>query len=227
MTPEAALVALRAHANPARAQDMAAYHKIPREYLGLSNATTGELATAWRKGAVDQAALITLAQGLWESDVFEARIAAGKLFVQARIRPDDQAAWGWIASVVDQFDSWAIADAVAQGGQKRVAQDPNRLDILEEWTASPHLWTRRAAFVFSLPFCKSRHSNAVDQAVRLRVLGWAEALADDPEWFIQKAIAWWVRDLSKRDPDLARDWLAAHGDRLKPFARKDAARHLP
>ncbi|MES2548970.1 MAG: DNA alkylation repair protein, partial [Pseudomonadota bacterium] len=44
--------------------------------------------------------------------------------------------------------------------------------------------------------------------------------------FIQKAVAWWVRDLSKHDAEAAREFLAAHGETLKPFARKEAARHL-
>ncbi len=226
MNADDALAALRAQADPARAAEMAAYHKAEREYLGLSNAVTGELATAWRKDAADQATLVSLAEGLWASDVFEARVAAGKLFLQARMRPDDLLAWRWIESVVPQFDSWAIADAVAQGGQKRVMQVPERLDVLEQWTASDHMWTRRAAFVFALPFCKSRHPNEVEQAARVRVFRWAERLAEDHEWFIQKAIAWWIRDLSKRDPEAVQGWLDVNGARLKPFARKEAARHL-
>lgn len=227
MNIDDALAALRAHTDPEKASGMASYHKAEREYLGLSNAIPGELAAEWRKSAPDQEALVALAQGLWETDIFEARIAAAKLFLQARIRPDDALAWEWIVSVVSQFDSWAIADAVAQGGQKRLVQDPSRLDLLEDWTTSEHLWTRRAAFVFTLPFLKSRNPSAVEQAARARVLGWAETLATDPEWFIQKAIAWWLRDLSKRDQDAARGWLEAHGEKLKPFARKEAARYLP
>lgn len=227
MILEDALTALRAHGDPEKASGMAAYHKADRAYLGLSNATIGDLATQWRKATTDQAALTALAQGLWETDIFEARIAAGKLFVQARIRPDDVLAWEWIISVVPQFDSWAIADAVAQGGQKRLVQDPSRLDLLEDWITSEHVWTRRAAFVFTLPFLKSRHPSATEQAARIRVLGWADTLAEDPEWFIQKAVAWWLRELSKRDQDAARAWLERHGSRLKPFAAKEAARYLP
>jgi 3-methyladenine DNA glycosylase AlkD len=50
--------------------------------------------------------------------------------------------------------------------------------------------------------------------------------ADDPEWFIQKAVAWWVRELSKKDPERAQTFLQAQGARLKPWARKEAGRHL-
>jgi len=58
------------------------------------------------------------------------------------------------------------------------------------------------------------------------VLGWAAAYVDDRERFIQKAVAWWLRDLSRRDPERVRAFLDTHGDRLKPFARREAARHL-
>ena len=49
MTPEDALAALEAEADPARADQMRAYHKIDRPYLGLSNETCNALAAEWRK----------------------------------------------------------------------------------------------------------------------------------------------------------------------------------
>ncbi len=226
MTPTDAIATLRARADPARAAEMAAYHKQTRPVLGLSNALTGTLAETWRK-SLDQPGLVALAQGLWASDIYEARVCAGKLFLQARMRPDDTAAWDCIAGFVPDFDSWAIADAVAQGGQKRLLQDPSRLETLDAWVASPHMWTRRAALVFALPFTKSRHPNAGETAARARILGWCDTLAPDRDGFIQKAIAWWLRELSKRDPDRVAGWLAAHGPGLKPFAAREAARYLP
>ncbi len=225
MTPEKALAALRAQADPERARQMRAYHKADRTYLGLSNAAVADLAASWRKD-LGLAERVALARGLWASDIYEARIAAAKLFLQARIRPDDRAAWDCLTGFVPDFDSWAIADAVAQAGQKRVVADPARLDEIEGWTASPHMWTRRAALVFTLPFTRSRHPRAVEEAARDRVLGWCADYSDDPDWFIQKAVAWWVRELSKKDPVRARVFLDAHGDRLRPWARKEAARYL-
>lgn len=88
------------------------------------------------------------------------------------------------------------------------------------------MWTRRAALVMTLPWTRQNFAKPAELAVRDRVLGWCAALADDPDWFIQKAVAWWVRDLSKHDAPRARAFLEAHGPRLKPFARKEAARHL-
>ncbi|KPQ17817.1 MAG: putative DNA alkylation repair enzyme [Rhodobacteraceae bacterium HLUCCO18] len=225
MTPEAALAVLQAQADAERAAGMRAYHKVDRTYLGLSNGTVNDLATGWRK-TLDLPGRVALANELWASDIHEARITAAKLFLQARIRPDDTPAWDCLTGFVPDFDSWSIADAVAQAGQKRLLADPSRLDEVEDWTRSDHMWTRRAALVFTLGFTRSRHPKPAETEARDRILGWCTGYADDPEWFIQKAVAWWVRDLSRKDPDRAQAFLEAHGARLKPWARKEASRHI-
>jgi len=61
---------------------------------------------------------------------------------------------------------------------------------------------------------------------RDRILGWAASYVPDRTWFIQKSIAWWLRDLSKHDADRVRHFLAQHGEAMKPFARKEASKYL-
>lgn len=224
MTPEAALAQLRAKADPERAAGAAAYHKAPRAYLGVSVPDITAMATAWRAD-LDVQRRIALADALWKTDIHEARIAAAKLLTQARIK-DDAGVWQLIASWVPGFDAWAIADHACDAGGRRLVADPSRLDEVEGWTRAGHMWTRRAALVITLPWTKQNHPTAQDLAIRDRVLGWAARFADDRDWFIQKAIAWWLRDLSKHDPDRSRAFLETHGSRLKPFARKEAGKYL-
>ncbi|WP_372605226.1 DNA alkylation repair protein, partial [Actibacterium sp.] len=161
----------------------------------------------------------------WRTDIFEARLAAAKLLTQARIRPDD-AVWDLIVSWLPDFDSWAIADHVCMAGQKRLLADPSRVDQVAEWTTSDHMWTRRAALVITLPWTKQNHPKPADLEIRQRVLGWAAGYVPDRNWFIQKAIAWWLRELSKHDPEPVIAFLAEHGDQMKPFARKEAGKYL-
>ncbi len=226
MTPEAAIAALEAQENSQKAAEMAAYHKVPRRYLGLSTPQIDALTKEWR-AAVDLPTRLALADGLWQSDIYEARVAAAKLLIQARIRPEDTAAWELICSWVPDFDSWAIADHASMAGQRRLLADPTRIATLRDWTTSDHLWTRRAALVMTLPWTKMPHPKPADLAIREEVLGWAASYIPDRRWFIQKAIGWWLRDLSRRDPDRVRAFLTEHGDAMKPFARKEAARLLP
>lgn len=213
---------LTAMADPARAAEMAAYHKADRPYLGVSNPQIDALVADWR-AARDIDGRVALAGSLWDSNIHEARVAAAKLLTQARMRPDD-AVWALIASWVPQFDGWAIADSAMIAGQKRLVADPARLDHVEGWLDHPNLWTRRAALVGTLPWAKLNNPKPAELQARERILGWAARLADEGEWFIQKAIAWWLRDLSKRDPERVGAFLDQHGARMKPFARAEATR---
>ena len=219
-----ALSQLRALAETGRAEQMAAYHKQTRPVIGVPNTATNDLTKSWRQ-ALSVPDRVALADALWQTDIFEARIAASKLLTQARIRPDD-AAWALIQSWTPDFDSWAIADHACMAGQKRLTADPTRIDQVETWTQSDHMWTRRAALVITLPWTKQNFPKPQDLEIRDRVLGWAATYVTDPEWFIQKAVAWWIRDLSKHDPDRSRAFLATHGDTMKAFARKEAGKYL-
>ncbi|GAA6207263.1 DNA alkylation repair protein [Cognatishimia sp. WU-CL00825] len=225
MTYDEALAQLMQHVEPGRAEQKAAYHKQTRIVLGVPNPALNDLTKTWRQ-TLSVTQRLTLAKALWESDIFEARIAAAKLLTQARLRPDDQA-WELMQTWVPEFDSWAIADHACAAIQKRLVADPTRLDIVETWITSDHMWTRRAALVATLPWTKQNFPKPLDLEIRDRVLGWAASYVSDPEWFIQKSIAWWLRDLSKHDPDRTRAFLATHGNAMKPFAQKEAARHLP
>ena len=225
MTPTEALAQLEALSDPERAAGSAAYHKAPRRYLGITVPQITDLATLWRAD-LDIPGRAQLADALWQTDIHEARIAAAKLLTQARMT-QDQPVWDLIASWVPQFDAWAIADHACDAGGRRLLADPSRIEQVETWTTSDHLWTRRAALIITLPWTKQNFPKPADLAIRDRVLGWCATYADDKDWFIQKAVAWWLRDLSKHDAPRTDAWLDAHGDRLKPWARNEAAKHLP
>ena len=224
MTPPEALAELTALADPARAADMEAYHKAPRPYLGIAVPDITALATGWRSH-LDTQSRVAVAAHLWASDIHEARIAAAKLLTQARV-PEDAPVWRLIAAWVPGFDAWAIADHACDAGARRLIADPSRLDEVETWTTHENMWTRRAALVITLPWTKQNFPKPSDLAIRDRVLGWAATYVTDTDWFIQKAVAWWLRDLSKHDAPRARAFLAEHGPHMKSWARKEAAKYL-
>lgn len=222
---ETALARLEALADAARAAEMAAYHKVARRYLGATVPQVEELVAEWR-AALTLEDRVALAAGLWESDIHEARVAAAKLLTQARLRPDE-AVWDLICGWTQGFDGWALADHATSAGQKRLVADPARIEVVAGWVSSPNLWTRRAALVITLPYAKMNFPKDQELAIRERALGWAADYVADRDWFIQKAVAWWVRDLSKHDALRARAFVEGPGAGLKAFARKEAGRFLP
>ena len=225
-TVKIATAQLRALTDPVKASELHKFHKVDRQYLGLANPVIDELVKAWRE-EVDLEGRLALAHGLWKGNIHEGRIAAAKLLTQARIRPDDQAAWELIKSWVPTFDAGTIADHASTAGQKRLVADPSRLDEVELWTTSEHMWSRRAALVMTLPWTKKNHPKLDEIAVRERVLGWAASYVTDHDKVIQRAVAGWLRDLSKHDPVRVRAFLDIHADAMKPSAAKEAARMLP
>ncbi|PZQ99244.1 MAG: DNA alkylation repair protein [Cereibacter sphaeroides] len=219
-----ALAQLESLADPIAAAEVAAYHKASRRYLGIRVPKIAELADGWRAG-ISVEERVVLADAFWRTDIHEARVAAAKLLAQARIRPDE-AVWDLICGWVPEFDAWAIADHACDAGQRRLLAEPDRVATVAEWTAHPNMWVRRAALVMTLPWAKMNNLKPLDRDIRETVLGWAAGYVADRDWFIQKAIAWWLRDLSKHDADRVRVFLAEHGDGMKAFARKEAAKYL-
>lgn len=224
VTIDEALETLRGMADAEKAATDAAYHKVEREYLGIPVPQITDLVTFWRLG-LDLEGRIALATALWDSNIHEARIAAAKLLTQARIA-DDAAVWDLIQSWIPQLDGWAIADAVAAAGQKRLVAEPARLEQIEAWVTAPSHWTRRAALGFTAPWTKLNHPKAADLAIRDTLMGWCQSLAGDHDWFVQKQLAGWIRDLSRHDAQRARDFLSDNGAVMKPWALKEARSHL-
>jgi 3-methyladenine DNA glycosylase AlkD len=225
MTADEALALLAAAGDPARAPALATHHKVARRYLGTPAPVLDAMVRDWR-AALPLDDRLALADALWHSNIHDARIAAAKLLTQARIRPDDTAAWDLIATWLPEVDTFAIADALAIAGQKRLLADPARLDRVETWIQGPPGWMRRMALMMTLPWSDQPFPKPADLAARDRVLGWCATLADDRDGATQQTVAAWLRRLARRDAPRARAFLAAHGHRLRPFALEEARRPL-
>lgn len=224
-TLEHVIATLETLGDAQKASAMQAEHKIERRYFGVAPPALDTMSKDIRAElSLDDR--ISLADRLWQTNAHEARVLAAKLLTQARLRPDDTRAWDIIASWVPDLDTSAIADQVCTAGQKRLVWDPKRLEQLEPWTESEHMWTRRAALLMTLPWSKQNHPKPEEQQARDRILGWAALYTKDHDWFMQKAISLWLRELAKHDTARVVEFLEEFGDAMKPFARKEASRTI-
>ena len=224
MTPHDALNQVIALSEPVKAAKMASYHKVERLYLGVSNPQLDVFSKAWRnETSISQR--IEISRFLWDCNIHEARILATKLLTQARIKSDDDV-WAEICRWVPTFDAWAIADHACSAASRRLYLNDTRLNEVESWTTHENMWVRRAALVATLPWTKSNHPKKNELEQRDQILNWAVGYTTDHEWFIQKSIGWWLRSLSKHDPERVLAFLREHGGKMKSFSRKDATRNL-
>ncbi|WP_282602775.1 DNA alkylation repair protein [Paracoccus sp. PARArs4] len=198
---------LRALGDADRAAKMAARHKRDRETLGIAPAQLEPLVAGWR-AALTPEERVALARTLWESDIHEARIAAAKLLLQARMRPDDDA-WAAILEWAPAVDALDIADAVAAAGQRRLASDPARLGDLEPFMESRNPLQRRLLMTMTNHWAKMNHPKPADIAIRDRALEWAAHLHHDSNGAVRQAVAALLSDLARHDPERAAAWKPA------------------
>jgi 3-methyladenine DNA glycosylase AlkD len=211
------LRALRARGDAKRAEREKAYQKSSAEHWGVSLPGM-DAAIKETLGDLTQEQALELCRRLWLEPVWDLKIVAGRILARKSIKPDDQV-WAFVTERLADLNGWAVADNLASVGSRCLIAEPGRLDEVEDWTHSRHLWTRRAALVFTLPWTKANRDSE-------RMLGWAARLAEDRQWFIQKAIGWQLRELSKRNPERVRRFLKEHGPKLTGVARREATRHL-
>lgn len=208
---------LKTMGSRARAEKEKAYQKSAWEHWGVA---LPQMDVAIREVLRDAtpAECLALSIRLWRQPIWDLKIVAGRILARDSVPPTERV-WRFVRARMPDLDGWAVADNLAAVGSRCLLADPSRLDVVETWTRRPHLWTRRAALVFTLPWTR----NGRDPE---RMLGWAARLANDREWFIQKSIGWWLRELSKGDPSRVRRFLADHGAMLKGVARREASKYL-
>jgi 3-methyladenine DNA glycosylase AlkD len=214
---ETLTAALRAFAGRERAEKEKSYQKSKWEHWGVP---LPKMDVAIRETLADVAEdeLLRLSRRLWSEPVWDLKMVAARMLARESVAPDERL-WAFVTERMADLDGWAVADNLAGVGSRCLVADPRRLDVVETWVASPHLWTRRAALVVTLPWTKAGRDPE-------RMLAWAARLAEDREWFIQKAIGWWLRELSKRDPERVRRFLCDYGAALKGVARREATKYL-
>jgi 3-methyladenine DNA glycosylase AlkD len=128
----------------------------------------------------------------------------------------------------DHLADWGSCDwfcVKVLGRMLTHADDPQRLaDELIAWTASEHLWVRRAGLVAFVNLAP-RGDDALPGLTR-RVIEGAERNVRDERRFAQTSVGWVLRELSKSEPDAVRAFVAEHGDRMSSEARRAASARL-
>jgi len=140
MTPEDAMRALNAAADPTRAADLAARFG-EGVYLGVAPTTLEETARDWRQ-AVAFPERLDLARGLWATGVFDAQLMAAKLLTQARIK-DDAEIWAQICDWLELATTWPVIDALSAAGGRRIAADLSKMETVHALVQSERGLDRR------------------------------------------------------------------------------------
>ena len=230
MTPSEELAAqlleqLRGLAEPERARGEKAYLKSDREFLGVPVPAGRRILRAFLSthGIEDHDDVVALARALWSGPIHEQRRAAVEV-LSARTAVLGDADLPLIADMVRDGETWALVDGLAgEVAATIVARGvtPRAGEWLDRCAADPDsFWVRRLALLALLRSLK------FDSTEWERFSRYADGMLAEREFFIRKAIGWVLREVSKRDPDLVRGWVAAREGMLSGVTRREAVKYL-
>ena len=162
-----------------------------------------------------------LAEALWTTGWYEARLLAAYVDEPERVTPTQMDRW------CKGFDNWAVPDTVCFVLFDRT---PHAFARIEKWSRRKDEFGKRAAF--ALLASVALHDKTSDDAAFLRCLPLIEGAADDGRNFVKKGVSWALRSVGKRNRALRAAALAL-AEKLsastEPAARwvgKDALRDL-
>ena len=92
--------------------------------------------------------------------------------------------------------------------------------MLDRWAVDEDFWLRRAAML-ALLVALRRGDGDFDRFGR-----YADAMLEDTEFFIRKAIGWVLRDTARRRPAMVYQWLLPRAARASGVTLREAVKPL-
>jgi 3-methyladenine DNA glycosylase AlkD len=167
-----------------------------------------------------------LAEALWQSRVYEARMVGCMIDDPTAVTPERMDRWR------ADFDNWAVTDTVCF---KLWDRTPHAFPAVDRWATLNDEFGRRAAFALLASCALHRKGEDADYVARLPLI---EAAAGDPRNFVKKGVNWALRAIGARQspvlraaardlaaalvasPDQTARWIGK--DALRAFAKADA-----
>jgi 3-methyladenine DNA glycosylase AlkD len=167
--------------------------------------------------------VVTIADRLVESGRFEYRFLAYEMILNHK---PALASLGSkeVSRLGRGLDSWGAVDTLAcyiSGPAWRQTQVSD--DMIHRWASSKDRWLRRAAVVSTVPLNSKARGGSGDTQ---RTLALCRLVVSDRDDMVVKALSWALRELSKRDPEAVRKFLALHERELAPRVAREVRNKL-
>ena len=215
--------ALRPLGSPERAASERAYLKSDLEFAGVSVPAMRAAVASWCKerAGLRRDQLTAMVGALWLSPLYESRQSAVILLERnAKLLTADDVPL--IEHMLRTSRTWALVDGLATNVAGDLAE---RFTVvaatLDRWADDPDFWMRRSAMLALLRPLR-RGEGDFDRFAR-----YADAMLEEKEFFIRKAIGWVLREVAKRRPELVASWLGPRVHRASGVTVREAIKPLP
>jgi 3-methyladenine DNA glycosylase AlkD len=194
---------IEANANPDEAVKMKAYMRGQFEYLGIKSPLRKQLTKEFlaAHGKPEISELPEIIRDLWERPEREFQYVAMALTYRFKKKAPAEFIELYEHMIVTK-SWWDTIDMLADNEVGTLFQRfPNVRDTyLAKWRVSDNIWLRRTCLLFQM---KYKQDTDVDLLFAI-----IEENLDSREFFIQKAIGWALRTLSRHQPEVVKDYVA-------------------
>ena len=210
--------------NPERKEKIAGYLKTSTlEFIGVELPDIHRIVKTNIKGMnIDD--MPKLMDKLWVIETFETRIAAIDVLKEYAKNGSIDMALEIADNWVDDADTWAITDPLSSPIiGSLILRDPKVEYVLKSWRHSDNFWRRRCSF---LPYLHLAHKTQYKPEYAPKILEVVTPHISDMEFFVGKAAGWVLRELSKREPDLVREYIDNHRHRMTKLVIREGSKKL-
>ncbi len=180
----AALGWLKTHGSKANREGMARYGIVAKQVFGVSVLDIRRLGKTLGPRH-------DLAERLWASRWYEARMLVAFIADPARLTPAQMDRWA------RDFDNWAICDNLTFHLFDR---SPHAWTKVDQWATHDAEFVKRASF--ALLAALALHDRDAADGAFLDRLPAIEAAAADPRNFVKKGVSWALRSIGSRNVPL-------------------------
>jgi 3-methyladenine DNA glycosylase AlkD len=181
MSAKQILKQLQTLGDPVNVVGMARFGIRPNKVYGVAMPTLKRMA---REIGKDH----RLAQELWKSEVYEARLLASLIDDPALVSESQMERW------VKDLDSWAVCDACCFNLFDKTAFNYVKAT---EWSWRAREFEKRAGF--ALMASLALHDKKASDSEFLKFLPLIERQSNDERNFVRKAVNWALRQIGKRN----------------------------
>ncbi len=212
----------RAVAEEERAPQMQAYLKSDLAFMGAKVGVTRSVVQRFLREheELDAAGVVALAEALWATRIWECR-AGAVMALSKRVKLLAPEHIDVIERLLRDSYTWALVDGMAMDVvAPLVERHPELNGTLDRWVEDADFWIRRTALLALLPGLR-RGEGDWDRFAR-----YADAMLEEREFFVRKAIGWVLRETGKKRPALVAGWLEPRAARASGVTMREAVKYL-
>ncbi len=161
---------------------------------------------------------------LWKTETFETRLASIDVLKEYAKNGSVDKALEIADNWIDDADTWAITDPLSSPTiGSLILRDPKVEDVLKSWRTSDNFWRRRCSF---LPYLHLAHKTQYKPKYTDKILEAVTPHISDKEFFVGKAAGWVLRELSKRELNIVREYFETHSHKMTKLVIREGSKKL-